>query len=192
MAEKTTEQAQKPQQQHSTERQLTRRPSGSMGNPWGIFDQFTSEMDRLFDDFGFGRSWLAPSSGRRSMGSPQSSQQIWRPAVEVSQRDHDLVVRADLPGLKKDDINVDVTENAITISGERRSEEEHNEGGVYRTERHYGSFSRTIPLPEGAMTDQARATFENGVLEITIPSPPEQVRRGRRIDIGEGAPSKQK
>lgn len=188
MAEKTTDQARKPQQ---PQQQLTRRPSASLGNPWSVFDQFADEMDRLFGDFGFGRGWL-PSSPARGVGSRQFAAQTWRPAVEVFQRDHDLVVRADLPGLKKDDITVDCTEDAITISGERQSEEEHKEGGIYRSERHYGSFSRTIPLPEGAMTDQAKATFDNGVLEITVPAPPEQVRRGRRIDIGEGTPAKQK
>ena len=85
--------------------------------------------------------------------------------------------------MKKEDVAIDVTDDQITISGERRQEQENERGGVYRSERSYGSFSRTIPLPEGAMTDQAKATFKNGMLEIRIPSPPEQVTRGRRLEI---------
>ena len=76
--------------------------------------------------------------------------------------------------------------DAITIQGERRSEHQEEREGVYRSERSYGSFYRVVPLPEGAMTDQAKATFNNGVLEITMPAPPEQVTRGRRLEISEG------
>jgi HSP20 family protein len=83
-----------------------------------------------------------------------------------------------------------VTDDSITISGERRQEQEGERGGVYRSERSYGSFCRTIPLPEGAMTDQAKATFTDGVLEITMPAPPEQVTRGRRLEIKEGSEAK--
>lgn len=111
--------------------------------------------------------------------------------MEVFQRNNDLVIRADLPGLLKDDVKVDVTEDAITIQGERKREHEEEKGGIYRSERSYGSFSRTIALPEGAMTDQAKATFKNGVLEVTMPAPPESVKRGRRLEIAEsGSPKK--
>jgi len=100
------------------------------------------------------------------------------------------VVRADLPGLKKDDVKVDITDQGITIHGEGRQEQQSEQGGIYRTERSYGSFYRQIPLPEGAMTDQAKAAFKNGVLEITVPSPPDQVTRGRRLEISEGPDSR--
>ena len=79
---------------------------------------------------------------------------------------------------------------ALTIQGERRREQEEERGGVYRSERSYGSFKRVIALPEGAITDQAKATFRDGVLEITMPAPPEHVTRGRRLEITEGAPIK--
>ena len=100
------------------------------------------------------------------------------------------MVRADLPGLTKDDIKVDVTENHITLQGERKREQEEAKGGVYRSERSYGSFYREVPLPEGAITEQAKANFKNGVLEITMPAPPEQVRRGRRLEIAEESAKK--
>jgi HSP20 family protein len=162
------------------EGQLTRRtPSSWEGSPWNMMQRFTEEMDRMFDDFGFGR--------RAALGPRTAGAELWAPQVDVFQRNHELVVTADLPGLKKDDVKVDVTDDAITIQGERRAEHEEERAGVYRSERSYGSFYRVVPLPEGAMTDQAKATFKNGVLEITMPAPPEQVTRGRRIEISEEA-----
>src|SRR5262249_43554774 len=110
----------------------------------------------------------------------------WTPQIDISQHDNELVVRADLPGLSKDDVKVDVTEDAITIQGERRREHEEERGGVYRSERSYGHFYRVIPVPEGAKTDQAKASFKDGVLEITMPVPAEQATRGRRLEITEG------
>lgn len=132
-------------------------------------------FSRMFDDL-FGRHW-----GK----SPWRSElEAWAPDVEVFHRNNDLVVRADLPGLSRDDITIDVADDHVTLRGERKREREEQSGLMYRSERSYGSFYRVIPLPEGAMSDQARADFTNGVLEITMPSPPEQVRRGRRLEIG--------
>ena len=168
------------------EGQLTRRtPVTWSGNPWGTLQQLTDEMDRMFGgDFGFGRRW---------MGSPlarTSGAELWAPQIDVFQRNNELVVKTDLPGLKKEDVKIDITDDAITIQGERRSEHQEEREGVYRSERSYGSFYRVVPLPEGAMTDQAKATFNNGVLEITMPAPPEQVTRGRRLEIKEGTEAK--
>jgi HSP20 family protein len=136
-------------------------------------------MDRIFGDSGFGRRWLGSPL-------PRAGAELWAPQIDVFQRNNELVVKADLPGLKKDEVKIDVTDDAITIQGERRSEHEEEREGVYRSERSYGSFCRVVPLPEGAITDQAKATFNNGVLEITMPAPPEQVTRGRRLEISEG------
>jgi HSP20 family protein len=156
-----------------------------------MLERFADEMDRVFDDFGLGRSWLTPRFGRSWLRSPGRSEwEAWTPEVEVFQRGNELVMRADLPGLTKDDVKVDVTDESVTIQGERKREHEEEREGIFRSERSYGAFSRVIPLPEGAMTDQAKARFADGVLEITMPAPPEQVRRGRRIEIAEGAPAK--
>jgi HSP20 family protein len=86
--------------------------------------------------------------------------------------------------------NIDITDEAIAISGERRQEQESENAGVYRSERSYGSFYRTIPLPRGAISDQAKATFKDGVLEIRVPAPPDQVTRGRRIEIQDASQQK--
>jgi HSP20 family protein len=182
MAEKKTEIARR------EERGLARNEP--VFEPFRMMDRFVDEMDRVFEDV-FGRGWLTPRLGRTSLQSPWRSElQAWAPDVEVFYRNNELVVRADLPGLTKDDIKVDVTENHITLQGERKREHEEEKGGVYRSERSYGSFYREIPLPEGAITEQAKANFKNGVLEITMPAPPEQVRRGRRLDIAEESAKK--
>jgi HSP20 family protein len=121
----------------------------------------------------------------------EMGQSMWSPQVEMFEREGQLVVRADLPGMTKDDVNVEIAENAINISGERTSEHEDQGEGYYRSERSYGSFYRSIPLPEGASADEANATFRNGVLEITIPAPQRQ-SRGRQLEIKEGdAPREQ-
>ena len=157
-----------------------------------IVDRFADEMDRLLADFGFGRSRF-PAAGASGFLSPwrgASEWTAWAPELEVFQRNNEVVVRADLPGLKKEDVTVDVTEDSITIAGERRQEQEEDRAGLYRSERSYGSFRRVLPLPPGAIGDQAKASFKNGVLEITMPAPPEQVTRGRRLDITEGTEAK--
>ena len=148
-----------------------------------MIDRFAQEMDRVFDDFGFGRTWLSPRGS-----AFRSSNALWAPDIEVYQRPNELVVRADLPGIKRDDVNVEVTDNAVTISGERHQEQESEREGIYRSERTYGSFCRTIPLPEGAIVDQAKASFKDGVLEITVPAPP-QATRGRRLEIKDSSES---
>lgn len=163
------------------ERNLRARSSSDWGgSPLRALQRLSDEVDRMFDDFGLGRWHGLPAwSG--------GTAQMWAPQVDVYQKEDQLIIKADLPGLKKEDISVDITEEAVKIQGERRSEhEEKHEGGFYRSERSYGSFSRVVPLPTGAMPDQAKATFRDGVLEITMPSPPAG-SRGRRLEITEEA-----
>jgi len=148
-------------------------------NPFGMLERFADEVDRMFEDFGLGRGF-----GRMSSATGMLT---WAPQVDVTQNNNELTICVDLPGMKKDDVKVDVTEDAITIQGERRREQEDEKGGVFRSERSYGSFYRVIPLPEGAITDQAKATFKNGVLEIKLPAPPEQVSHGRRLEISDAS-----
>jgi HSP20 family protein len=148
-------------------------------------------MDRLIDDFGLGRGWLSPRWARTALPwHGRSEWSAWTPEIEMVQQGDKLIVRADLPGLKKEDVHIEVKDDRITIRGERKREHEEEKNGVYRSERSYGSFTRVVQLPEGAMTDQAKASFHNGVLEIAMPAPPEHERRGRRLEIMEGTASK--
>jgi HSP20 family protein len=142
-------------------------------SPFGLMRRLSDEMDRIFGDWGFGGLY----------GGGLQELQAWSPASEVFQRGDELVIRADLPGLSREDVNVEVTDDAVTISGERRHEEEEDREGYYRSERYYGAFTRVIPLPEGAIAENAKATFKDGVLEITMPAPPKETRRSRKIEV---------
>ena len=164
-------------------------PSIFGGSPFQMMRRFRDEMDRLFENFGFGRS-LMPSFGHdlfsRSFGD--FGENVWSPQVEMFEQGGKLVVRADLPGLKKDEVNVEVTDDALTISGERRTENEEQGEGFYHSERSYGSFFRRIPLPEGVNAEDADASFNNGVLEIKMPAP-EKRSTGRRLEIKDSSES---
>lgn len=151
------------------------RSTGWGGGPLRALQRMADEMDRMFDDFGLGR--------RTSPGWRETSAGGWYPDIDVFQRNNEMTIRVDLPGLKRDEISVDVTDDAVVIQGERKREHEEEREGFYRSERSYGTFSRVVPLPEGAMTDQAKARFRDGVLEITMPAPP--ASKGRRLEIGE-------
>jgi HSP20 family protein len=172
-------------------------------SPFGMMRQFADEMDRLFESLGFpsfGRQWpgrnlLSDLERRDVQGGPGQSMappqpgggSFWAPQIEVSRRGDELVVCADLPGMKKEDIHVEVRDDQLILQGERRWEQEQggeNEG-FYRSERRYGRFFRAVPLPDGVDPEQARANFKDGVLEIKMPLPPQQQeQRGRRIEIG--------
>jgi len=160
------------------------------GSPFRMVERFADEMDRLFDDFGFGRGWSMPRFGKNWLAPAGSGERAWNPDVEVFHRNNELVVRADLPGMTRDDVKVDVSEERLTIQGERKNERQEEHEGVYRSERSYGAFHREIPLPPGTISDQAKATFRDGVLEITMPAPPESARRGRRLEITDTSAAK--
>ena len=170
---------------------MERRQSGAgwFATPFDFMNRVSDEMDRTFDrlfrDFGMPhRSGLTRSPFRSAAG-----EELWAPRVEAFQNGDRFIVRADLPGLKKEDVQVDVTENAITIHGERREEHQDEREGYFHSEREYGQFYRTIPLPEGVITDSAQASFKNGVLEISMQAPPAEATRGRRIEIKDAGES---
>ena len=141
--------------------------------PFRMLERFADEVTRIFDDFGLGRAGSA---------APGSTGPItWTPRVDVTQHSDELLIRVDLPGIEKDDVKVNLTEEAMTIHGERHRAQDEERDGVYRSERSYGSFYRTIALPAGANTDQAKASFNNGVLEIRMPATPGV--KGRPLDI---------
>src|SRR5882672_36145 len=154
-------------------------------SPFSVMKRFGEEMDRLFGDFGLDRNWIPPAL----MGE---AGRAWAPEVEIFERDGELVVRADLPGLKKEDVKVELTDEGLTIEGERRSEHEENGEGYYRSERNYGNFYRRLPLPEGVDPDDATAKFHDGVLEVTMPARKPVARAARKLAIQEGSHPKSK
>jgi HSP20 family protein len=150
-------------------------------NPFGLLRRLTADMERFLD----------LRTPRLSPEAPEVVEPAWLPSIDVYEREGALVVRADLPGLTKDDVKVDVTEEAITLKGERKREVEEKKEGLYRLERAYGSFYREVPLPEGVNLDEVKATFRDGVLEITAPLPAAGRKpEPRRVAIGEEAGEK--
>jgi HSP20 family protein len=149
-------------------------------SPFTMLRQFfMGDVDELLSPGRTARNGAPTRDGAASMTA-------WVPKIDVFQQGNELVVRADLPGLDPEDVTVDISDDAVTIAGERRQEREEEHGGVYRIERSYGAFHRVVPLPDGAITDRANATFRDGVLEIRMPAPPEQVSRGRRLEVSRG------
>ena len=179
----TDTQEQQQRKQSGEEQSVARREAGSplaalaLASPFALMRRFMEDMDRLVEDFGSGNAATAPRGEGRDP--------IWVPPLEILQRDGQLVIRAEVPGMEKDQINVEVVDNNLVVSGERVQEHEERRERFYRSERSYGRFYRAIPLPEGAETAQARATFTNGVLEITIPTR-QQASQAQRIDVQEG------
>jgi HSP20 family protein len=150
--------------------------------PFALMRRMQDDIDRMFGGFGMGRGW--PAFGRETEAA------TWAPPVEAFQRGNELVVRADVPGLSREDLSVEIGEDSLTISGERKQDHQEEHEGVFRSERSYGSFCRIIPLPEGAVADSAKATFKDGVLEVVLQTPPHEVRRGRRVEINQESAEK--
>jgi HSP20 family protein len=170
------------------QRRATAPLIGAFGlSPFSLVRRMLEDMDRMFEGFGArGGPNAGPVSGlERGMGGGLA--QVWSPAIDIVERKGRFVVRADLPGLSPNDVRIEVREDSLVLEGERRSEiEVEEEGGVYRSERVYGRFSRVIPLPDVADVEKASARFENGVLEIEVPLREEATRR-RRIEIQGGS-----
>jgi len=168
------------QTQPESERSLARRnyyypySSGSFFSlsPFAMLREMTDWMDRAI--------------GGGLQGSRGRDGAAWSPTVEVREKDNNLIVCADLPGIEPKDVTVEVEDGSLVIRGERRREHTEQREGFHRTERSYGSFYRSIPLPENAKLDDAKADFRNGVLEIKVPV--EQAKSNRKsIPIESGS-----
>jgi HSP20 family protein len=133
-------------------------------------DSLQSEVNRLFDTFFGGR----PANGVRR----------WVPPMDLVETDDHLVLKADLPGVDSDDVNIEVKDGVLTVSGERKTEHEERADGFYRVERAFGGFSRSMSLPQQVDAEQISASFDKGVLEVRIPKPEE--RKPHRVEIGSG------
>jgi HSP20 family protein len=139
-------------------------------DPARDLDSLQGDVNRLFDSF-FGRRDVAQAgAGRR-----------WVPAMDLAETDDQLVLRADLPGMERGDIDIEVKDNVLTISGERKAEHERKGEGFHRIERSFGRFSRSLGLPRGIDAKSVTASFDNGVLEVRMPKPEE--RKATRIEI---------
>jgi HSP20 family protein len=131
------------------------------------------DLARLGRDMEEAFGWPAWPWGERETG--------WAPAVDMIDRKDEIVLRADLPGLAEKDIEVTVQDGSLTIRGERKEEKEEKKEDYYCCERRYGLFARTLPLPAGVEADKVKATFKNGVLEVSMPKAKEA--KGKKIEV---------
>ena len=132
-----------------------------------------SEINRLFSTL---FDTATPVAGRARQ---------WAPALDVVENDDEYVVRADLPGIGEDDVNVEVKNGVLRIAGERKSEHEERKDGYTRIERSFGSFARSLTLPEGVDPESVKASFDKGVLEIQVPKP--EAPKAHAVEITSGA-----
>jgi HSP20 family protein len=137
------------------------------------------EMNRLFGTFFDGEGVTAENGLARR----------WIPPMDLVEDDDSFILRADLPGVREDDVNVELEDNVLTVSGERRAEHEERKEGYRRVERASGRFSRSLTLQEGVDAERVEARFEHGVLEVRIPKPEQRKPRKVAISVGKGEPA---
>jgi HSP20 family protein len=141
-------------------------------DPFRDITSLRDEMNRLFT---------------RTLGEGSSAGSAWTPAVDIFDAADAIVLKAELPGLTPDDIDIEIDDNVLTLKGERRFEEKVEEGRYYRVERAYGSFQRSVSLPQGVKPDEIKATFEHGVLTVRVPKAEEVKPRKIAVAAGNGA-----
>ena len=147
-----------------------------MLSPFRGFRDMQSEMSRMMAEV-FGRS---PQMTRTA----ETAEAGWIPAVDVVTKDNDMVIKAELPGMKREDVEVSFQDGVLTISGKRKEEEEHKDAGYLVKERRYGSFSRSMTLPEGIDEGKIKASFKDGLLEVSVEGAGTQVEEGpKQIEI---------
>ncbi len=132
-------------------------PATFVWNPFRELARIEQELNKVFNE-------LVPT---RTAEVAQA--QVWTPRVDVYEKDNKLIIEAEIPGAKKEDIEVKIKDNAVVIKGEVKREEEKKEENFYRSERFYGVFERVIPLPVEVKPEEAKASFENGILKLEIP-----------------------
>jgi HSP20 family protein len=159
-------------------------PTRLLRDPFAMMREMTSDFDRLFGE------WPQPFFRRPGLRRRAASEIGWYPEIDVFEKDDRLVTKIDLPGMKKEDVKVEVTDGQLTISGERKHEAEEKGEEFYRCEREYGSFYRSVPLPEAAKIEDVKATFTDGVLEVSVPLPPRAKKEARKVEIQEAKGAK--
>ena len=164
-------------------------PAAAHGHPFAFMRRFADEMDHLFEDFGFSSGMRLPSPLTRGWEMLRRESGLvpaeWSPRVDVLHREGQVLFRADLPGLSKDDVKVEINNDMLTIQGERKHEKKEEREGYVYSECSHGTFFRAIPIPEGADASKATAEFRNGVLEVAMPAPQRPEQKTRRLEVRE-------
>lgn len=183
-AQETAVQRAEPKQAASVERHVPRR--GAEANPFAMMRHFIDEMDRVFATMPFGiRSPISAMTPFELVAAGG-----WVPAIESFEKGGRLVFRAELPGIRAEDVQVEIVGDDLMISGERLHDEREAEGGSFYSERQYGCFERRIPLPEGCDPESVEATFDEGVLTVSLAAPSAK-QKGRTIEVKSKSSEKQ-
>lgn len=150
-------------------------------NPFQEMEKRLLQMEKRFADF-FPGSWLHPSKWELPEWTSLDSVELTTPKVDVIDRDDDILVRADIPGVKKENLEVSLTDNTITLKGSTSEEKKEEKGDYFRSETMKGSFARTMSLPSDIDGSKATSSFKNGVLEVVVPKLEKARRRSVKIE----------
>ena len=157
--------------------EIQRRRAEKDANPFTLMRRLSDDMERIVEDTWGARRFPGLS---RALEMPDAR---WTPNIEAFERKGEFVVRAELPGMTKDNVKIEVSDGELVIQGERKEEKEQKEKGYYACECAYGTFYRALPLPDGVQADDAKATFKDGILEITMPAAKLPEKHGRQLEI---------
>jgi len=157
----------------------------AMWEPLREFARMEQDMNKFFDEvWGIPRRWSAlPGPRSVALPSEQTGAKTATPLIDMVDKDSEFVLRSEVPGVNKDDMKITVSEDSVSISGKIERKKEETKEDYYYTERAYSSWERTIPLPSKVKSDSAKATYTNGVLELTLPKAEEVRSKKREIKV---------
>jgi HSP20 family protein len=144
--------------------------------PWQEMDSLRRQMDRLFDD-------LIHTSSNLSL-LPKTTEATWAPAIEIKETDNEVVLKAQIPGVETKDLDIQVTQDTVSIAGEKQEEAKFEEKGIFRSEFRYGQFQRLIPLPASINNEQVKSEFKDGILTLTLPKLTETPHKIVKVNVG--------
>lgn len=157
-----------------TERQSGRREMAPGRDFWDPFTSMRRDVERLFEDFSRGLGWSPPALAQTGTA----------PRIDISETETELNIEAELPGVEENDVELILSDGRLTIKGEKKHEKEEKKKDYHLVERSYGSFARTLSLPFDVDPEQIKASFDKGVLKVTVPKPAEIKAKEKRIPIG--------
>lgn len=152
-------------------------PKDYWGPAWVNPVSFMSDMDRLLDDFK--SDWESTFMVPRNFANDL----VRQPLIDLSDNGKEYVVKAEVPGIKKEDLNIEITENGVEISGETHVEEKQQDKGYLKRERRYASFYRSLPLPDAVLTDKAEAELKDGILTVKLPKAAPPDKKTKKVQV---------